>query len=184
MTPADRPWIVTRIDGRIASVAADYGRFADIARRLAEAGPASAEAVTTEKIATEELPALDAGTAWEDLRLFGTPFQKKVWKTLYDLTHGQKALLYSYSDIAVLCDNPLGVRAVAHAVALNPVAYIIPCHLVVPKESMDRSREIRSKAEDSTLFKGSDLYLLDTLDVGDYAYGSALKRALIKLQME
>ena len=184
MTPVERPWIVTRIDGRIASVAADYGRFAEIARRLAEAGPASAEAVTTEKIATEELPALDAGTAWEDLRLFGTPFQKKVWKTLYDLTHGQKALLYSYSDIAVLCENPLGVRAVAHAVALNPVAYIIPCHLVVPKESMDRSREIRTKAEDSTLFKGSDLYLLDTLDVGDYAYGSALKRALIKLQME
>ena len=80
--------------------------------------------------------------------------------------------------------DALGVRAVAHAVALNPVAYIIPCHLVVPKESMDRSREIRTRAEDSTLFKGSDLYLLDTLDVGDYAYGSALKRELIKLQME
>lgn len=183
MTPAPRPWIVTRIDGRIASIAADYSRFADIATRLAAAGPSSAEVVTTEKVSTEDLPSLDAVTAWEDLRLFGTPFQKKVWKTLYDLTHGQKALLYSYSDIAVLCENPLGVRAVAHAVALNPVAYIIPCHLVVPKESMDRSNDIRAKAEDSTLFKGSDLYLLDTLDVGDYAYGPALKRALIKLQM-
>ena len=69
MTSAPRPWIVTRIDGRIASVAADYGRFAEIAKRLAAAGPSSAEAVTTEKIATEDLPALDAGTSWEDLRL-------------------------------------------------------------------------------------------------------------------
>jgi O-6-methylguanine DNA methyltransferase len=184
MIPQKRSWIVTRIDGRIASVAADYGHFAEIAGRLAAAGPASADKVSTEKISLDELVALDRTVAWDDLRLFGTAFQKKVWKTLFDLTHGQKALLYSYSDIAVLCDNPLGVRAVAHAVALNPVAYIIPCHLVVPKESMDRSREIRAKAEDSTLFKGSDLYLLDTLDVGDYAYGPMLKRELIKRQME
>ncbi len=182
MNAPDR-WIVTRIDGRIASVAADYRHFASIAARLAAAGPSSAETVTTEKIATADLPALDRSVSWDDLVLFGTPFQKKVWKTLYDLTHGQNALLYSYSDIAVLCDNPLGVRAVAHAVALNPVAYIIPCHLVVPKESMDRSREIRARAEENTLFKGSDLYLLDTIAVGDYAYGPALKRALIKLQM-
>ena len=183
MIPQEPIWIVTRVDGKIASVAADYRHFAAIAARLAEAGPASAASVSAEKISTADLVALDASVGWEDLRLFGSSFQKKVWKTLYDLTHGQKALLYSYSDIAVLCENPLGVRAVAHAVALNPVAYIIPCHLVVPKESMDRSREIRTQAEDSTLFKGSDLYLLDTIDVGDYAYGPRLKRELIKIQM-
>ena len=183
MIPQEPIWIVTRVDGKVASVAADYRHFAAIAARLAEAGPASAVSVCTEKITTADLIALDKTIAWEDLRLFGSDFQKKVWKTLFDLTHGQNALLYSYSDIAVLCDNPLGVRAVAHAVALNPVAYIIPCHLVVPKESMDRSREIRMQAEDSTLFKGSDLYLLDKLDVGDYAYGPLLKRALIKIQM-
>lgn len=182
MKPAERRWIVTRVDGRIASVAADYGHFADIAARLEAAGPASAETVTTSKITTDELVALDKTLAWEDLNLFGTPFQKKVWKTLYDLTHGAAPWLYSYSEIAQRCGNPAGVRAVAHAVALNPVAYIIPCHLVVPKESMDRSREIRSQA-DSTLFKGSDLYLLDKIDVGDYAYGPALKRRLIKIQM-
>ena len=183
MKTNERLWIVTRVDGRIASVAADFGHFADIAARLAAAGPSAAERVSVEKITTDALSEIDKSVSWEDLKIYGTPFQKKVWKTLFDLTHGQNALLYSYSDIAVLCDNPLGVRAVAHAVALNPVAYIIPCHLVVPKESMDRSRDIRAKAEEGTLFKGSDLYLLDTLDVGDYAYGSALKRELIKRQL-
>ena len=79
-------------------------------------------------------------------------------------------------------DNPLGVRAVAHAVAMNPVAYVIPCHLIVPKESMDKVNDIRATAL-STLFKGSDLYLLNSIEVGEYAYGSEIKRELIKLQL-
>ena len=83
---------------------------------------------------------------------------------------------------ASLVGSPQGVRAVAHAVALNPVAYVIPCHLIIPKESLDRAREIRATAE-GTLFKGSDLYLLDSLDVGDYAYGADVKRELIKRQL-
>ena len=37
---------------------------------------------------------------------------------------------------------------------------------------------------DSTLFQGRDLYLLDTVEVGEYAYGSHLKRELIKLQLQ
>ncbi len=70
----------------------------------------------------------------------------------------------------------------AHAVAVNPVAYVIPCHLIVPKESMDRVNDILSSAL-RTLFKGSDVYLLDSIDVGEYAYGKELKRELIKLQL-
>ena len=65
-------------------------------------------------------------------------------------------------EIAALAGNPQGVRAVAHAVALNPIAYVIPCHLVVPKETMDRAQEIEESAL-ATLFKGKDLYLLDKL---------------------
>ena len=75
-----------------------------------------------------------------------------------------------------------GVRAVAHAVACNPVAYIIPCHLVVPKESIDKILRIRSIAE-KTIFKGSDLYLLDSIDVGGYEYGPDLKRRAIEKQL-
>ena len=171
-------WIVTEVDGKIASIAADYRHFAMIAAAIAEMKPGEVNAVSTRKISMEQLLELSKTATWEDLRLFGTAFQKKVWKTLFDMPR----TLLSYTDFAALAENPSGVRAVAHAVAWNPVAYIIPCHLIVPKEAMDKAKEIRAIAE-KTLFKGSDLYLLDSIDVGEYAYGPELKRELIKLQL-
>ena len=171
-------WIVTEVDGKIASIAADYRHFAKIASEIAGMKPGDVNAVSTRKISTEQLLELSKTIGWEDLRLFGTAFQKKVWKTLFDMPRK----LYSYTDFAAMAENPSGVRAVAHAVAFNPVAYIIPCHLIVPKEAMDKAKEIRAIAE-KTLFKGSDLYLLDSIDVGEYAYGPELKRELIKLQL-
>ena len=171
-------WIVTEVDGKIASIAADYRHFAMIAAAIAEMKPGEVNAVSTRKISMEQLLELSKTAIWEDLLLFGTAFQKKVWKTLFDMPRK----LLSYTDFAALAENPSGVRAVAHAVAWNPVAYIIPCHLIVPKEAMDKAKEIRAIAE-KTLFKGSDLYLLDSIDVGEYAYGPELKRELIKLQL-
>ena len=172
-------WIVTEIDGQIASVSADYRHFAFVAAKVAELPPKSVGSVSTHKITTEELLAMAETVRWEDFRLFGTKFQLKVWKQLFDL----EPRLYSYTDLAALCGNPLGVRSVAHAVAMNPIAYLIPCHLIVPKESMDRARDIRATAQ-STLFKGSDLYLLDSIDVGEYGYGPETKRELIKLHLK
>lgn len=171
-------WILIEIDGKIASVAGDYRHLPRIAAEIAALPPKKTGHISTRKISTEQLLELAANTRWEDLRLFGTKFQINVWKTLY----GLEPRLYSYSEFAHMVDNPQGVRAVAHAVAANPVAYIIPCHLIVPKESVDKAREIRSLAE-KTLFQGQDLYLLDTLDVGEYAYGPELKRELIKLHL-
>ena len=177
----DTKWIVTEIDGCVASVGADYRHFAKIAAEVAALPPETVGSVSTRRIGTDELIELDRQLGWEDLRLFGSKFQKGIWKALYELTHspGVAPRLYSYTEIAALADNPQGVRAVAHAVAVNPVAYIIPCHLVIPKESMDKARSIRRSAE-QTLFKGADLYLLDSLDVGEYAYGPSLKRELIR----
>ena len=172
-------WIVTEIDGLIASISADYRQFAEIAAKVAQLPPKSVGSVSTHKITTDELVAMAETVRWEDFRLFGTKFQLKVWKQLFDL----EPHLYSYTDLAALCDNPLGVRSVAHAVAMNPVAYLIPCHLIVPKESMDKARDIRATAE-STLFKGSDLYLLDSIDVGEYAHGPETKRELIKRHLK
>jgi len=171
-------WIITEIDGKVASVAKDYRHLPSIASHIAALDPSKTGSVSTRKITTDELMELAARIKWEDLRLFGTKFQLKVWETLYRL----EPRLYSYSELAKMVDNPQGVRAVAHAVASNPVAYIIPCHLIVPKESMDKAREIRSLAE-KTLFQGKDLYLLDTLDMGEYAYGPETKRELIKRQL-
>ena len=168
-------WIVSEIDGKIASVSADYGLLAQIAAKVAQLPPKSIGAISTHKISTDELVALAGSVRWEDFRLFGTKFQLGVWETLF----GLEPRLYSYSELAVLCGNSAGVRSVAHAVAMNPVAYLIPCHLIIPKESLDKAREIRATAQ-STLFKGSDLYLLDSIDVGEYAYGPETKRTLIK----
>jgi O-6-methylguanine DNA methyltransferase len=172
-------WIVTEIDGKIASISAKYHHFAEIAAKVAQLPPKSVNRISTYKITTDELVDMAKDIRWEDFRLFGTKFQLKVWKQLFDL----EPRLYSYSELAALCDNPLGVRSVAHAVAINPVVYLIPCHLIVPKESMDKAREIRATAQD-TLFKGSDLYLLDSLDVGEYAYGPVIKREFIKIHLK
>ena len=171
-------WIVTEIDGKVASIAADYRHLAKIAARVAELPPEEVGSVGTRKISTPELVEFARYLSWEDLRPFGTPFQINVWKKLCELP----PRLYSYSELAALVENPQGVRAVAHAVALNPIAYVIPCHLIIPKESLDKAAEIHAVAE-GTLFKGEDLYLLDSLDMGAYAYGAEVKRELIKLQL-
>jgi O-6-methylguanine DNA methyltransferase len=172
-------WIITEIDGKIASVSADYRHFAEIAAKIAQLPPLGVDTISTHKVSTDDLVAMAGSVTWDDFHLFGTKFQQGVWKKLFEL----EPRLYSYTDFAALCDNPLGVRSVAHAVAINPVAYLIPCHLIVPKESMDKAREIRATAE-STLFKGSDLYLLDSIDVGEYAYGPEVKRELIKRHLK
>ena len=178
METLDRQWIVTRVDGKISSIALDYRHFASIAKSIPALNPGAVDKVETFKISTPELLELKASVKWEDLRLFGTKFQTSVWQRLFSL----EPRLYSYTEFAALCGNPQGVRPVAHAVGLNPVACIIPCHLIIPKESMDKARSIRQSAE-STLFKGSDLYLLDTLDVGEFAYGPDVKRELIKMHL-
>ena len=172
-------WIVAEVDGRISAIAADYRFLAWFGERISLLKADEVETLRTYKISTERLLELGRTLAWEDLRLFGSAFQKQVWKTLMEMPRQ----LVSYSDLAALCDNPQGVRAVAHAVALNPLPYIIPCHLVVPKESIDRVKEIRTAAAESTLFKGSDLYLLDSIGVGEYAWGPETKRAFIKYDL-
>ena len=58
----------------------------------------------------------------------GTAFQLAVWRALLQIPSGS---VCSYSDIATAIDRPRAVRAVANAVAANPVAYLIPCHRVI-----------------------------------------------------
>ena len=187
----EQQWVVTRIDGKIASVCADFRHLPRVAGNVAGLPVSSVSSVRAEKIGMDALAELSATTRWEDMRLFGSPFQMKVWHQLFLLTHHEDGTpvtpeegisLLSYSQLADLTGNPRGVRAVAHAVACNPVAYIIPCHLIVPKEAIDKILAIHSVAE-GTIFKGTDLYLLDSIDVGEYEYGSELKRRVIERQL-
>jgi AraC family transcriptional regulator of adaptative response/methylated-DNA-[protein]-cysteine methyltransferase len=77
----------------------------------------------------------------------GTSFQLQVWRALVRVPQGQKL---SYSSLAQRAGLK-GVRAVASAVAANPVALLIPCHRVIQASGA----------------------------VGDYHWGSERKRALL-----
>jgi AraC family transcriptional regulator of adaptative response/methylated-DNA-[protein]-cysteine methyltransferase len=80
--------------------------------------------------------------------LRGTNFQIKVWEALLAIP---PANVISYEGLARMTGNPLATRAVAHAVAQNPVPVLIPCHRVIRKLGA----------------------------FGEYRYGSTRKRALL-----
>ena len=65
-----------------------------------------------------------------NLHLKGTNFQVNVWKALLSIPEGW---VVSYQDIASHIGHPKAFRAVANAIAINPVAYLIPCHRVIAK---------------------------------------------------
>jgi AraC family transcriptional regulator of adaptative response/methylated-DNA-[protein]-cysteine methyltransferase len=75
------------------------------------------------------------GTFWNHkhkIKLHGTDFQMKVWLQLLKIPRGQTC---TYSELAIKIRKPSAVRAVASAVAKNPVAFYIPCHRVRHKNS-------------------------------------------------
>jgi AraC family transcriptional regulator of adaptative response/methylated-DNA-[protein]-cysteine methyltransferase len=82
------------------------------------------------------------------LKLVGTNFQIKVWQALLKIPRGA---IVSYGDIAGAIGKPAAVRAVANAVAHNPIAFLIPCHRVIRK----------------------------TGALGGYRWGSARKKAML-----
>ena len=212
----DRKWVVVRIDGKIAAISSDYKALAHIASRLACSPDSRLSAknsnnkpdrfkgqqdkakglynkVIAETVGFDEVWKLRKESRWEDFLLFGSDFQKKVWHRLWELTHlpqgedKERPQLISYSDFAELCENRSGVRAVAHAIGLNPISIVIPCHLVIPKEAIDKIYMIQKKAE-ATIFKGEDLCLKSILndssiDFGEYSLGRRLKRELISMEL-
>ena len=68
-----------------------------------------------------------------NLLLKGTPFQLKVWETLLKIPFGK---IISYSALARMAGTPGATRAVASAVARNPVGYVVPCHRVIRSEGV------------------------------------------------
>jgi AraC family transcriptional regulator of adaptative response/methylated-DNA-[protein]-cysteine methyltransferase len=67
------------------------------------------------------------------LLLKGTNFQVKVWQALLAIPPGA---MVSYQDVATSIGQPGATRAVANAIARNPIAYLIPCHRVISKVGM------------------------------------------------
>jgi len=81
------------------------------------------------------------------LALKGSPFQCQVWRALLKIPAGQ---LVAYQDIARLIERPKATRAVATAIANNPITYLIPCHRVIRNNGL----------------------------MGNYLWGSARKQAI------
>jgi len=84
----------------------------------------------TEKSAEQLTSLLKTGSCDNTMPLHvrGTNFQVAVWKALL---HTTTADSLSYSELARRVGRPQSVRAVANAVAANPVALLIPCHRVI-----------------------------------------------------
>lgn len=176
-------WVVTRVNGKIASVALDLNGLKKLLDFFAKNGVKDVETITTEKISTGELVALGKGLTLDDLVFYGTDFQKHVWEELFKLAHnGEKPRMMSYSEFATICGNRPGLRAVAHAVGRNPMAFIVPCHRIIPKECIQAVEEAYEAAFD-TIFSGADLYVFNAFDFGEYALGKQMKRDLIALEL-
>jgi AraC family transcriptional regulator of adaptative response/methylated-DNA-[protein]-cysteine methyltransferase len=60
-----------------------------------------------------------------------TAFQWTVWEKLREIPYGGTR---SYSDIAKAIGRPTATRAVARAIATNPVALVVPCHRVIRED--------------------------------------------------
>jgi methylated-DNA-[protein]-cysteine S-methyltransferase len=92
----------------------------------------------------------------KDLKeLSGTPFQKRVWIELLRIPYG-KVVTYQY--VADSIGKPKAVRAVASAIAANPLHILIPCHRVLPLHPKRKG------------------------DVGQYAGGVEVKRMLLDIE--
>jgi len=91
------------------------------------ANGALAEAIANILSQLSEHPA--ALTLPLDLR--ATAFQQRVWQALMQIPRGETR---SYADIARALKAPRSVRAVARAIATNPIAIAIPCHRVIGKD--------------------------------------------------
>ena len=80
------------------------------------------------------------------------PFEKKVLLEVKKIPLGKTK---TYSQIAKAISKPKAIRAVAQAIAKNPLPLIIPCHRVVGKRS-----------------------------IGGYIFGKRIKKHLLELEKE
>ena len=83
--------------------------------------------------------------------LIGTDFQKLVWLELLKIPYSQTR---TYQEIANYIGKPKAYRAVANAVAKNPLIIVIPCHRIIRSDGF----------------------------TGQYSAGSNLKKELLKLE--
>ena len=114
--------------------------MADLSRRF----PAA-------RLVTDDECAVDIFGEVQSLHLVGTEFRRRVWRVLTDVKRGERI---SYSQLAERAGVPRAVRAVASAVASNPVSIVVPCHRIIRNDG----------------------------STGRYFWGSELKRRLLEAE--
>ncbi|MBR9825127.1 MAG: methylated-DNA--[protein]-cysteine S-methyltransferase [Alphaproteobacteria bacterium] len=62
------------------------------------------------------------------LALYGTPWQRQVWRALLSIPTGATT---SYKALAETVGTPRAFQAIGAAVGANPVSWLIPCHRVL-----------------------------------------------------
>jgi O-6-methylguanine DNA methyltransferase len=62
------------------------------------------------------------------IKLYGTPFQMKVWRALMEIPYG---VTLSYKEINTMIGADRAYRAVGTANNRNPLPIIVPCHRVI-----------------------------------------------------
>ena len=62
------------------------------------------------------------------IRLKGTDFQVKIWNLISRIPYGTSL---AYVKVAQACGDAKMVRAVAAAIAKNPILIAVPCHRVI-----------------------------------------------------
>lgn len=88
------------------------------------------QASTTEIVTDIFAPCRKESSQPFHLLLKGTNFQVNVWKGLLGIPAGRRIC---YQDFATLLGRPGSHRAVASAIAANPLGFLIPCHRVIAK---------------------------------------------------
>ncbi|MEV5433367.1 methylated-DNA--[protein]-cysteine S-methyltransferase [Streptomyces sp. NPDC052701] len=92
-----------------------------------------------------------------ELRLHGTPFQRRVWDELRRIPYGETR---TYGELADALGSPTASRAVGLANGRNPIGIIVPCHRVIGANGgltgygggLDRKRRLLEFERGGTLF--------------------------------
>lgn len=100
---------------------------ADLANRLPGARLIEDDNAVQQMVEDIFSPDWDASNGFK-LHVRGTNFQVNVWKALLRIPEGE---ILSYLDVAKGMGQPKAFRAVASAIAANPVGFLIPCHRVI-----------------------------------------------------
>ncbi|AHI52553.1 methylated-DNA--[protein]-cysteine S-methyltransferase [Spiroplasma culicicola] len=82
-----------------------------------------------------------------DFNHFGTKFRQQVWNEMLKLDYGE---YITYQQLAQRINQPTAIRAVATAVAQNPILLLIPCHRIISKNGEVKFRsgkEIKIKLQ-------------------------------------